>query len=106
MDEFDGEAVRWAGEVIESVVWGDNFSNGASLVVNPGVPGQIEPFWARTVQNIYNSGGDIDEGLDGDAAAMYTGEAYWVFMREDGTLAGFEMTPLYLDYIPGPIPLW
>jgi hypothetical protein len=95
----DGEAVKWAGEVIESVVWGDNFSNGASMVVNPGVPGQIEPAWARTVQDIYTSPGD-------DAAWMYTGESYWVFMREDGTLAGFEMTPLYLNYIPGPIPLW
>ncbi len=98
-NECDGEAVKWAGEVLESVVWGDNFSYGASLVVNPGVPGQLDPFWARTVQNIYNAAG-------ADPAYMYTGEAYWVFMREDGTLAGFEMTPLYLDYEPFPIPLW
>jgi len=96
--ERDGEAVKWAGEVLESVVWGDNFSNGASLVVNPGVPGQLMPFWARTIQNIF---GDTT-----NPAWMFTGEAYWVFMREDATLAGFEMTPLYLDYEPFPIPLW
>ena len=66
----------------------DSLKAAASVVVSPSVPGQLLS-WAE----VYGTGGE----------AMCVGEAYWVFMLADGTLAGFEVTPFYFTYT-APVP--
>ena len=59
-------------------------SGGAATIVSPLVPGQIDGGWA----------------LPWDYAKsepLFAGQAYWAFMREPGTLAGYESAPLYFD---------
>jgi hypothetical protein len=87
----EGEQGRWAvaspptdAEAQMTVVLAlASISGKASVVVSPSVPGQLV-IWS----GVYP--------CDSPSRLMYTGEGYWVFMTSSGTLAGFEITPLYL----------
>ena len=86
----DPEALMKASEALATIIWGNN--EGAQLIVNPPVPGQIAPVWASSAEN-----------LEADMRYMYTGEAYWVFMNKEAMLGGFEAPALY--HIPFPLPI-
>ena len=58
----------------------------ASVVVSPALPNQIGGSWS-----------EIYAGT-GAGSLMYTGDAYWVFVNANGTLAGFEVTPFFFVY--------
>jgi hypothetical protein len=64
----------------------DSIKDQASTIISPSAPGQID-MWSSS----YAAEAAADPGH-----YMYTGEAYWVFMTDSGTLAGREATPLYL----------
>ncbi|MCK4721947.1 MAG: hypothetical protein KAT75_01525, partial [Dehalococcoidia bacterium] len=66
---------------------------GYKLVVSPGV-NAYESAW------IYIAGGSIELWTDPEALPpdgwMWVNSGYWVFMLNDGTLAGFTFTPVSL----------
>lgn len=90
-DDKELEASKAITVALDSIIdWTGR--GGMSTLYSDDVPGQLD-------------GGLMWQlGLD-TGEEMYTGQAYWAFMTEDRTLNGFEMTPLYLDYEPFPIPL-
>ena len=83
-DPYDPESNMPAYIAFESI------NKAASTIINPGVAGQFDPFWVGAYLNI---GGRM----------THVGEAYWVYMKADATLAGFEMAPLFFR---DEIPLW
>ena len=89
--DCDPEAYMYADDALVSIA-PDMAGGGARLVTSPGVAGQLEGFWIEP----WTVGGDLGQNL-------YTGQAYWVFMREPGTLAGYEIAPLFFE---DPLPLW
>ncbi|GAI18952.1 unnamed protein product, partial [marine sediment metagenome] len=70
---------------------------GYKLVVSPGV-NTYESTW------IYIAGDPIDPWTDPDPPDdwMLISSGYWVFMLNDGTLAGFTFTPISLSLPPPP----
>jgi hypothetical protein len=63
----------------------DSIQANGSIIVSPSLPGQVAT-WATTVAHTGTN-------------KMYVGEAYWVFMTADGTLAGLEVTPYYFTWV-------
>ncbi len=72
----DTEAIRGIGTALDSI------GAQASVVVSPSAPGQIGHPWSVVWAN-------------NAPELMRTGEGYWVFMTDTGTLAGWEITPFY-----------
>ena len=73
---------------------------GYKLVVSPSVNAN-EPSW------IYIAGRPIDSWTDPNVwpppdGYMLIASGYWVFMLNDGTLAGFTFTPVSLSMSPAP----
>jgi len=66
----------------------DSIQTSGSVIISPSVPGQTEA-WATTV-------------ADNEDELLCVGEAYWIFMEADGTLAGWEILPF--SFTPGGIP--
>lgn len=64
-----------------------SIAGNASVIISPSVPGQLGP-WAAAATS------STDD--------MQVGEAYWVFMIADGTLAGWEVLPSCFE--PGTMP--
>ncbi|MGA9349131.1 MAG: hypothetical protein WBW48_10045 [Anaerolineae bacterium] len=64
----------------------NSIAASGSVVLSPSMPGQTA-VWGTTIA----AGGEL----------MIVGEGYWVFMTAPGTLAGFEVTPIYKIF-----PLW
>jgi len=59
-------------------------SGGAANITSPGMAAQIDGGWSLPW--------DAVEGRP-----VFAGQAYWVFMREDGALNGFEQAPLFME---------
>ncbi len=87
-------AIAWAARLVDggdpearkpSAVALDSVRNQASVIISPSVPGQIAS-WSSTY---------TQEAQASSPNYFYTGEAYWVFMIDPGTLAGFEVTPFH-----------
>jgi hypothetical protein len=91
-DDSDGQG-RWAvahassddDAKMEAAMALDSVRNHASVIISPSVPGQITS-WSSTY---------TQEDQTSSPNYFYTGEAYWVFMIDPGTLAGFEVTPFH-----------
>jgi hypothetical protein len=86
-DLGDDEAFKPVWEALESIKEGNGGTKGVAIIVSPSVPGQYE-IWSASVTSgfwdpIYNN------------REMATGDAYWVFMVNPSTYAGFEITPFY-----------
>jgi len=79
-----------ASEALVSVEEVSGGLTGYKLVVSPSVN---QTFW------IYTGGAIADWNGQGQAPAgwMMPNKGYWVFMLNDGTLAGFAFTPVSLD---------
>jgi hypothetical protein len=86
-DIGDDEAFKQVTEALESIKEGDGGTKGVAIIVSPSVPGQYE-VWSASV-----TGGFWDP-IKNDQD-MVTGDAYWVFMVNPATYAGFEITPFY-----------
>lgn len=78
----DPESFKTVEDALDSLI--SDFPRGASTVVSPSVPGQIES-WG------------IGPGQYAEKY-MYTGEGYWVYMVNPGTLSGFEITPFHFTF--------
>jgi len=59
-----------------------SIAGGASVILSPSLPGQTAA-WGTTITG---------------ADKMIVGEGYWVFMTAAGTLAGYEVTPMYFVF--------
>jgi hypothetical protein len=79
-----------ANEALVSVEEVSGGLTGYKLVVSPPVS---QPSW------IYTGGAIADWNGEGQPPAgwMLSTEGYWVFMLNNGTLAGFTFTPVSLD---------
>lgn len=78
----DFEAAKMVVDALDSLE--SEVPRGLSTVVSPSVPGQISS-WSASENNL---GGK----------RMYTGEGYWVYMVNPGTLSGFEITPFHFTF--------
>jgi len=78
----DFEASKTVVDALDSLE--SEVPRGLSTVVSPSVPGQISS-WSASENNL---GGK----------RMYTGEGYWVYMVNPGTLSGFEITPFHFTF--------
>jgi hypothetical protein len=78
----DPEAAMSAEEALDSIM--STSPRGLSTVISPSVPGQIQT-WALTADDVKQKD-------------LYTGEGYWVFMVNPGTLSGFEITPFHFEF--------
>ena len=77
------QAIRLsAEEALDSIM--STSPRGLSTVISPSVPGQIQT-WALTADDVKQKD-------------LYTGEGYWVFMVNPGTLSGFEITPFHFEF--------
>jgi len=91
-----GEGEIYAMPANEALVTVEEVAGGLTgykLVVSPGV-NAYEPAW------IYIAGDPIEPWTDPEALPpdgwMWMASGYWVFMLNDGTLAGFTFTPMSL----------
>jgi hypothetical protein len=86
-DLEDEEAFMQVTEALESIKEGNGGTKGVAIIVSPSVPGQYE-IWSASVTS-----GFWDPIKNNHT--MVTGDAYWVFMVNPSTYAGFEITPFY-----------
>ena len=74
------------GQTILAIWINPQFAKEASVIVSPSMPGQIASWGSSYAVEALNPAGPH---------VFYTGEAYWLFMRDAGTYAGMEVTPFY-----------
>jgi len=91
----EDEAYMKVEDALDSIIDWTYGYNGASMIVDPPMPGQIDKGWPAPAVTIQNA---ADADLE-----MATGEAYWVYMKTDGALGGFEIAPLFFTGNP-PMP--
>jgi hypothetical protein len=86
-DLEDNEAFMQVTDALESIKEGNGGTKGVAIIVSPSVPGQYEIWSASVTSGFWDPVKNTKE--------MATGEAYWVFMVNPATYAGFEITPFY-----------
>lgn len=86
-DLEDDEAFMQVTEALESIKEGNGGTKGVAIIVSPSVPGQYESWSASVTSGFWDPIKNTRE--------MATGDAYWVFMANPSTYAGFEITPFY-----------
>jgi hypothetical protein len=74
-------------EALESIKEGSGGTKGVAIIISPSVPGQYD-IWSASVTSGFWQITNTQE--------MATGDAYWVYMVNPATYAGFEITPFYL----------
>jgi hypothetical protein len=93
--QYDPEAYMQVGTALESIIdWMGQ--GGLSMIVDPWVPGQTLKGWPAPALTVRQATGE--GGVD-----MAAGEAYWVYMKTEGALGGFEYAPLFFNGNP-PLP--
>jgi len=88
-DLGDDEAFMRVTDALESIKDGNNGGRGVAIIVSPSVSGQYRGWSAAVTTGFWDPLKNREE--------MVTGDAYWVFMVNPGTYAGFEITPFYYD---------
>jgi hypothetical protein len=86
-DNDDPEAFMPVIEALESIKEGSGGTKGVAIIISPSVPGQYD-IWSASVTSGFWQITNTQE--------MATGDAYWVYMVNPATYAGFEITPFYL----------
>jgi len=86
-DLEDDEAFKQVTDALESIKEGNGGTKGVAIIVSPSVPGQYEAWSASVTSGFWDPVKNTQE--------MATGDAYWVFMANPATYAGFEITPFY-----------
>jgi hypothetical protein len=86
-DLEDDEAFMQVTDALESIKDGMNGDRGVAIIVSPSVSGQYEAWSAPVTTGFWDPAKNVK--------SMATGEAYWVFMVNPSTYAGFEITPFY-----------
>jgi hypothetical protein len=85
-DNSDPEAFMPVYQALESIKEGNAGTKGVAIVISPSVPGQYS-IWSESVTSgfwqIQNT------------RQMASGDAYWAYMVNPATYAGFEITPFY-----------
>ncbi len=86
-DLKDDEAFKQVTDALESIKEGNGGTKGVAIIVSPSVPGQYEAWSASVTSGFWDPLKNTQN--------MATGDAYWVFMANPATYAGFEITPFY-----------
>ncbi|MDD1709317.1 MAG: right-handed parallel beta-helix repeat-containing protein [Methanoregulaceae archaeon] len=86
-DLEDDEAFKQVTDALESIKEGNGGTKGVAIIVSPSVPGQYEAWSASVTSGFWDPVKNTQD--------MATGDAYWVFMANPATYAGFEITPFY-----------
>ncbi len=76
-------------DALESIKDGSNGDRGVAIIVSPSVSGQFKAWSAPVTTGFWDPVKNRE--------TMATGEAYWVFMVNPSTYAGYEITPFYYE---------
>ena len=88
-DLGDDEAFMLVTDALESIKDGSNGDRGVAIIVSPSVSGQFKAWSAPVTTGFWDPVKNRE--------TMATGEAYWVFMVNPSTYAGYEITPFYYE---------
>ena len=88
-DLGDDEAFMLVTDALESIKDGSNGDRGVAIIVSPSVSGQYKAWSAPVTTGFWDPVKNRE--------TMATGEAYWVFMVNPSTYAGYEITPFYYE---------